>query len=925
VDTHPSIRIFLSSPGDVVNERSIVLRYLDELRYDSFIRKRAVIEAVAWDKGLPLAATLHPQEAINQGLARPSECDIVFVLFWTRMGTPLPFPTYRKPDGSAYQSGTEWEYEDALRGWSEHGRPDIYLYRRIEKALFDPQDPDYDEKRAQYERVEAFFSQFVTPEGAITRSVNVYRDLEEFRTLFEKHLRVIILERIARFTEHEHDAVPLWAGSPFPGLRAFTPKDAPIYFGRDREIEALSARVTALPFTAVVGASGSGKSSLVSAGLLPRLQDTRQWLLPTVDDSGSWRYLRCTPAERSDPLLSLAGAFAGLISENPEQIAQDLRQDADGVRGWIERARTTHKNCEQLLLFVDQFEEIFTITPQAARVEFASLIDTCAHSPWLRLVIALRADFFARCLEELPQLTGLLENGTFPLGPPGFEVLHKMVELPAARAGLEIEAMLLDDILKDAGSEGSGLPLMAYALDLLYGARKGQVLTRSAYESFGGVKGAIGRRAEDTFSQSSAEARAALPQVFRRLASVGDSQRDVRRYAPRQEIERIKGGCELVDALTSARLLVSSTLSDSTDSAGHAQPSVAVAHEAIFTHWKRLADQLQADREFRLWRQRLSGDADRWVQRARPRRLVNTRLPELYLGSQMDEANRYRSYFGELTEFERQFIQASSRATRILRAASWLLIVMMAAISLVTLAYWGNQWRLRNEAVTRAVVDFPAGTALLGDPVREVFVEAFGLEAYEVSYRQYRLCVESGWCSRPEETEAFEWFASADGDMPVAQVSAYQAWDYCRWVGRRLPTAAEWERAARGSEGSTFPWGSNTPTRAHANIPMAVFDYAPDSPVGVNDPRFRSGTTPDGLMHMLGNLSEWTSTPIDCTDPYTCAQAWDGSRPATLHTKGFSWLTPYESMTAQPLAESIPSLGSFTVVADTGFRCAVSR
>ncbi|MCK6580872.1 MAG: SUMF1/EgtB/PvdO family nonheme iron enzyme [Anaerolineae bacterium] len=919
METHPRIRIFLSSPGDLVNERSIVLKLLDELRYDSFIRKRAVIEAVAWDQGLPLVATLHPQEAINKGLAKPSECDIVFVLFWSRMGTPLPFPTYQKPDGTPYLSGTEWEYEDARRGWAERGTPDIYLYRRTEKVLFDEQDPDYPEKHAQYGRVEQFFRQFVTPEGAITASVNVYRDQDEFRTLFERHARAIILEKLSRFIERTQDAVPLWQGSPFPGLRAFTLKDAPIFFGREREIEALFSRVTTQPFSAVVGASGSGKSSLVSAGLIPRLRDTRRWLLPEMEGE-RWKWLRCTPAENPDPFLSLAGAFAALFDEPAETLAAALRRDSEAILTWFERARAKRQDCEQVLLVVDQFEELFSCQP-ADRAAFAVLIAKACQSAALRLVITLRADFYHRCLDELPQLTHLLESGTFPLGAPGFEVLYRMVERPAARAGLDFDPGLVEDILKDTGGEGDSLPLMAYALDLLYKAREGQTLKRSAYESFGGVKGAVGRQAEDAFSRLDAEAKAALPRVFRALTSVGNDQRDVRRRAPRAEIDRIKGGAALADALIGARLLTSS---DAVDGSGKTQTTIAAAHEALFTHWKELARQLAADRAFRVWRQRLGGDVARWQQDAAPRPRFGGRLSYLYWGGRVDEARRYRSFFDELSPDERRFLQASSRATRALRLTSWLVILLMAAVSLGTAIYVGNQWRMRSAATTPDVAYFAAGKALLGDPPREVYVDSFGLERTEVSYRQYRLCVASGACSRPGETGEFTWYADAAEDMPVAQVSAYQAWDFCRWVGRRLPTAAEWERAARGMNGRTFPWGDTAPAPAHTNIPMAEFEVSPASPVAVNDSRFQQGATSEGLMHLFGNLAEWTSTPTDCADPYACEQEWDGVRPAALHTKGFSWLTPYESMTAQPLAESIPALTGFTFVADTGFRCAVT-
>src|SRR5438067_496645 len=111
------LRVFLASPGDVADERALALKVLDDLRYHPLLQRPLLLDAVAWDKpagGTPMLATLTPQEAIAQGLPKPSECDIVIVIFWSRMGTPLP-GQYTKPDGSRYRSGTEWEFENAVQ------------------------------------------------------------------------------------------------------------------------------------------------------------------------------------------------------------------------------------------------------------------------------------------------------------------------------------------------------------------------------------------------------------------------------------------------------------------------------------------------------------------------------------------------------------------------------------------------------------------------------------------------------------------------------------------------------------------------------------------------------------------------------------------------------------------------------------------
>lgn len=335
--TPTHLRVFLASPGDVTQERGLALQVLEQMPYDPSLRGRVTIEAVAWDKpgaGTPMLATMTPQAAIAAGLPKPSECDIVVVLLWSRMGTPLP-PEYRKPDGGAYLSGTEWEYLDALDAAKRCGRPEILVYRRSEKCLLDSDDPQLDEKLRQRRQVEAFLSAFRNPDGSIRSGFNEYAVPEAFGRQLDLHLRTVIPRVLRRRSAATPSAVAptasrqpaLWQGSPFPGLRAFTPDDAPIYFGRGREADELVARLASgCHFLTVVGASGSGKSSLVAAGLIPRLKDNaiegaKDWLLPGVVAAGAgerkqWVGLRFTPGELGDdPFVALAAKLAPMLPE----------------------------------------------------------------------------------------------------------------------------------------------------------------------------------------------------------------------------------------------------------------------------------------------------------------------------------------------------------------------------------------------------------------------------------------------------------------------------------------------------------------------------------------------------------------------------------------------------------------------------------
>jgi formylglycine-generating enzyme required for sulfatase activity len=192
---HRFIRIFLSSPGDVAEERKIAREVINDLAFDTQLRNKVVVRPVAWDdlnSRTPMIAMLPPQEAINRGLPKPSECDILVVIFWSRMGTPLLFPEYKKPDGSQYLSGTEWEYLDAVTGAEEHPYqlPIVVVYRRE----LTTDDPEFEERRKheQYQRVENFFAQFVHLDGAFRGGYNEYKTPGEFNDLFKVDVKQLI-------------------------------------------------------------------------------------------------------------------------------------------------------------------------------------------------------------------------------------------------------------------------------------------------------------------------------------------------------------------------------------------------------------------------------------------------------------------------------------------------------------------------------------------------------------------------------------------------------------------------------------------------------------------------------------------------------------------------------------------------------------
>ncbi len=589
-ETLRHFRIFISSPGDVSEERELVLKVIDNIAYDPAWKERVTLEAVAWDKkGAPLLARMTPQEAVNLGLPLPSECDIVVVIFWARMGTPLPFPEYRKEKGEQYLSGTEWEYEDAIKSAKATTYPEVIVYRRTEVPSWPPTDSDIMKKIEQWQQVQTFFSRFSEEgTGAGIGGYNSYANASDFEDLLETHLKYVLERLLKSFPRPPKiqkielepiDKNPVWQGSPFPGLRAFTTADEQIYFGRGRETTALMRRVAARGFVAVVGASGSGKSSLVGAGLIPKLKaggldGSASWILPEFKD-GQWVGLRFTPGEVSDnPFTALAVKCAPMHGLKPAKLAEQVEADPKALRDLCLKALAGKPDPAKVLIFIDQFEELFTVVAEKYREPFIKMLAEAAAEPRLRVVVTTRSDFYDRCV-EWQVLTDLLENGSFPLSTPDAFFLKDMIELPAERAGLTFEEGLPAQMVRDTGSDAGALALLAFALDELYKAGE---LTQVAYEKLGKVEGAIGTRAAAIYNDLEPEVQAALPEVFAKLVTVTVEGIPTRRRAALSEFPVNSASRQLISALVEARLLVSD------------KDSVEVAHEALFRKWPTLAE-----------------------------------------------------------------------------------------------------------------------------------------------------------------------------------------------------------------------------------------------------------------------------------------------------------------------------------------------
>ncbi len=450
---------------------------------------------------------------------------------------------------------------------------------------------------------------------------------------------------------------------PFKGLASFEAADAPYFFGRERLVAELVARLVGAPLLAVVGPSGSGKSSVVRAGLLPALESG---VLP---GSERWPQFVIRPGEH--PVRQLDGALASAPADH-------------------------------FVLAVDQFEETFTVCrDEAERAAFISQL--VGESPGV-VVIALRADFYGRCA-EYPGLSRLLASNHVLVGPMQPEELRRAVVCPAQRVGLSAEDELVERIVEDVQDAPGALPLLSTALLELWQSRDGRRLRLAAYERTGGVHGAVARLAEEAYNQLDEEQRDLARRVLLQLVEVDDEGSVERRRLPLLDL-----GAKaepLLDVLADARLV---TVSEGT---------VELAHEALLREWPRLSGWIEDSREDLRIERNLRAGAREWER-------VGHDDGALFRGARLAEAQEWSDRAGPPAEGDREFLQASLRRERRERAARrrGLAIVFGAlAAGLIAVAVFAvlaidqrSEAEQRRDAAASAELALQAGRIVDDDP-----------------------------------------------------------------------------------------------------------------------------------------------------------------------------------------------------------------
>ncbi len=478
------------------------------------------------------------------------------------------------------------------------------------------------------------------------RPVGINKDGIRTEEQINRDLKEIAKEiRLLPPPQHATSPTPelLTGECPYLGLEAFTEDKEHLFFGRDDFADALFTKVKRQNFVALVGPSGSGKSSVVQAGLFPRLRrDTQAWVTSFFQ-----------PQE--NPFLSLAAEFikywhpqapSSAFINQAAKLAAELK-DAQRLIEAIQR--TVAAPDGHLLLVIDQFEELFTICAESDRRAFLDVLLAVKDDAPVTILLTLRADFMGQAQSYSATFSQLLDDGVISHRPLTRNDLEAVITGPAQYDGLEFERGLVNLILQEVATQPDSLPLLEYALKEMWRKRQGRLMEHALYEEVGRVEGAISQHADAVLhALPEDEQRLALRALTRLVRLAGEKdEADTRLRLPLSELQVAERA--VLQEFINKRLLVTKR-EEGTD-----EETLEVTHEALIRRWEKLREALDSDREFLMWRRRLDSRRKAWEQKGRDDKWL------LY-GGERDDAQRWLKDRGaELIAAEIEFISWDDR------------------------------------------------------------------------------------------------------------------------------------------------------------------------------------------------------------------------------------------------------------------------
>lgn len=480
--------------------------------------------------------------------------------------------------------------------------------------------------------------------------------------------------QLTSFLRVETQALAELVRNPYKGLRAFDETDSGDFYGREALVQTLvqqfQRRGQHERFLAVVGASGSGKSSVVRAGFIPALRKG------AVTGSERWFITTMTPGEH--PLQDLEEALLRVAFDPPPgSLNKMMRKGKNGLLTALKSLFPV--DISQVLLFIDQFEEVFS--PIVSEDERNWFLNNLLHvleqaESRLRIIITLRADFYDRPL-TYPGFGSFMRERTVVVLPLEDSELEQAIIQPAVQSNLTLDPGLVEQIVTEVREQPGGLPLLQFALTELYERREGTRLTASAYNRIGGVSGALVRRADELYDTLTTTQKLLASQIFLRLVTLGDGVEDTRRRVLQHDLLSIGDkqlGQEVIDVFGKYRLLTFDR-----DPKTRA-PTVEIAHEALIRQWRKLRDWLESNRDHLRLQTRLAGATAEWLNARRDPSFLATGSRLTQFEGLLDQINV------ALTADERDYLQESVALRQRNIRKQQFFVVSLVATTIIALA-----------------------------------------------------------------------------------------------------------------------------------------------------------------------------------------------------------------------------------------------